>query len=88
MDMEEGTNIWEHFQRFAEYDDLKSLHDRVLPEIAKFETKLLMFKKELMQTELIIRQFDEVMQTKSNKMRLEELWNHVMVNCSDKKEQE
>jgi hypothetical protein len=48
MDMEEGTNIWEHFQRFAEYDDLKSLHDRVLPEIAKFETKLIMFKKELL----------------------------------------
>ena len=30
-------DIWDHFQRFAEYKDLKQLHTIVIPEIAKFE---------------------------------------------------
>ena len=31
------NKIWDHFQRFAEYKDLKQLHGIVIPEIAKFE---------------------------------------------------
>lgn len=37
INKDEGAKIWEHFQRFAEYDDLKDLYSKVLPPIAKFE---------------------------------------------------
>ena len=37
----DGQRIWKNFQRFAEYDDLKELYSKVLPEIGKFETKLM-----------------------------------------------
>ena len=39
----DGQRIWKNFQRFAEYDDLKELYSKVLPEIGKFETKLMQF---------------------------------------------
>ena len=29
--------IWKHLERFALYEDLKHLHNMVIPEIAKFE---------------------------------------------------
>ena len=29
--------IWKHFERFSLYDDLKTLYNKVIPEIAKFE---------------------------------------------------
>jgi hypothetical protein len=37
IDREEVTKIWKHFERFAEYKDLKQLHKIVIPEISKFE---------------------------------------------------
>lgn len=40
LDIEDGKRIWRHFKRFAEYDDLKDLYQKVMPEIAKFEERL------------------------------------------------
>lgn len=37
----DGTRIWRHFQRFAEYNDLKDLYSMCIPELAKFEQKLI-----------------------------------------------
>ena len=37
LDITESKKIWEHFQRFAMYNDLKDLYSKCLPEIAKFE---------------------------------------------------
>ena len=37
VELRELGKVWEHFQRFAEYKDLKHLHGMVIPEIAKFE---------------------------------------------------
>ena len=37
---EEMARVWAHFQRFAEYKDLKHLHGMVIPEIANFELKI------------------------------------------------
>jgi len=39
----DGQRIWKHFQRFAEYEDLKDLYQKVVPEIAKFEQKMIVF---------------------------------------------
>ena len=46
LDVNEGTKFWKHFQRFAEYSDLKSLHNKVIPELAKFEQKIINFESE------------------------------------------
>ena len=32
-DLDEITKVYEQFQRFAEYEDLKKLHKMVIPEI-------------------------------------------------------
>jgi hypothetical protein len=41
IDQADGKRIWDYFTRFAEYQDLKDLYNKVIPEIGKFETKLL-----------------------------------------------
>jgi hypothetical protein len=43
LDQKDVAKIWAHFQRFAEYGDLKDLYNKVLPEIAKFEQKIINF---------------------------------------------
>lgn len=43
LDQSDAKKIWAHFQRFAEYSDLKDLYNRTLPEIAKFEQKIFDF---------------------------------------------
>jgi len=45
--MTDGQRIWKHFQRFSEYDDLKDLYGKVIPEIAKFEEKVIQFSNEM-----------------------------------------
>ena len=37
LTVQDGKRIWRHFQRFAEYDDLKDLYTKCVPELAKFE---------------------------------------------------
>ena len=43
MDKNDATRIWQHFQRFAEYSDLKDLYSKTIPELAKFEQKIIDF---------------------------------------------
>ena len=62
IDMAELHKVWDQFQRFAEYKDLKKLHAIVIPEIAKFELKMINYQSNLDQHDLIIRNFDEVLQ--------------------------
>ncbi len=38
---EETGKVWKHFSNYAEYTDLKDLYGKVLPEISKFECKLI-----------------------------------------------
>ena len=45
--LEKIKNVWDQLGRFAEYDDLKKLHTLVVPEIAKFEHKIIMSEKSL-----------------------------------------
>lgn len=76
-------------KRFAEYEDLKKLHTLVIPEISKFETKLSDYDRKLQGIDLIIRNFDEIIQTKSNKVTIEELHNEINTiqsRCVDRAE--
>ena len=43
---QDGKRIWRHFQRFAEYNDLKLLYNKMLPELVKIEKKILDFQHE------------------------------------------
>ena len=71
-DVTEMTKVWDQFSRFAEYKDLKHLHTLVVPEISKFELKLIEYQQKLEGIDIIIRTFDEIIQTKSSKITLEE----------------
>ena len=42
----DGKRIWRHFKRFAEYEDLKDLYSKVMPQIQLFEEKILDFSKQ------------------------------------------
>jgi hypothetical protein len=65
--MSKLSQITKQFKRFALYDDLKNLHTMVLPEIAKFENKLLENQNRVDQFELVVRDLDEVVTMKQNK---------------------
>jgi len=71
-DITQMIQIQNQYSRFALYDDLKKLHTMVIPEIAKFESNLLQSQKKIDQFVQVIRNFDEVIQTKSNKFKVEE----------------
>ena len=68
LSMEEGKKIWDHFQRFAEYQDLKDLYKKCIPQLAKFEQKMMDFKSNYERMEDVVVEFDKHMLTKANKM--------------------
>ena len=37
---EEVLKLWKNFQNFAEYQDLRDLYSKVIPEIQRFEDKM------------------------------------------------
>lgn len=40
LDSSDGKRIWRHFYRFAEYNDLKDLYNKCIPQLAKFEQQV------------------------------------------------
>lgn len=82
INKDEGAKIWEHFQRFAEYDDLKDLYSKVLPPIAKFEQKLINYYHDNAKTELIVRRFDQVIAEKASKNQVEHIYDHIKQECA------
>lgn len=47
MTIRDGKRIWKAFQRYAEYSDLKELYQLCIPEISKFEERLIDFQMKL-----------------------------------------
>ena len=68
--------LWKHFERFSLYDDLKTLYGKVIPEIAKFEQKIINFNTTIEKNHLIIREFDNSMSQKVNKVTLQEFQHY------------
>ena len=54
IDNKDAKKIWEHFQRFAEYQDLKDLYNKCVPELAKFEQKMINFSTDYKRIEQMI----------------------------------
>lgn len=83
----DGSRIWRHFQRFSEYEDLKELYSKCIPELARFEQRIIDFQLELDKNKLIICRFDETLTTKADKISIENLYNHCSERYSSKVEQ-
>ena len=64
------TKIWTHFDRFALYDDLKQLHAKTLPEIAKFEQRIIDYNKELETQKMVVSRLDSVLTQKASKIAI------------------
>ena len=59
------------------YDDLKDLYAKTMPEIKKFEDKIINFSISLEKTDIIMRRFDEIMTEKASKMDLRDLAKNI-----------
>lgn len=77
LDIQDGQRIWKHFQRFAEYSDLKDLYNRCIPVIAQFEQKIIEFQNDIDQKSFIIRSFDEALSQKADKLQTEMLQKYM-----------
>lgn len=82
MNKSDATSIWNYFQRFAEYNDLKDLYNKVIPELAKFEQKMANYEKEAKVQQLIIARFDENISQKSSKTQISVLYDYIKKNCA------
>ena len=51
-------SLEKNFLRFALYDDLKNLYEKVVPEIGKFVLKLMEMNKSIENNTHILQQFD------------------------------
>ena len=78
--MSDGKRIWRHFQRFAEYNDLKELYSKCIPQLAKFEQKIIDSADRIEQFNHIILQFDKELAKKSDKASVANLKQEVVQN--------
>ena len=60
--------LWDNFARFALYEDFKDLYNKVMPEIKKFESRIIIIDKELNKNNEIIQEFDKSISQKANKV--------------------
>ena len=81
LDKNDAKDIWTHFQRFAEYKDLKDLYHKCLPEIAKFEQKIINFQTETEQHVAVLNRFDENLTQKCSKQALTDLYDYIQEKC-------
>lgn len=72
LTVKDGQRIWRTFQRFAEYHDLKDLYQKCMPEISKFECRIMDFQASIDKFNEIIIRLDENISQKVDKssMRL------------------
>ena len=70
---EETPQSWDNFNRFAFYDDLKDLYNRTLPELSKFEERIIKQNAMLEKSEIILRRYDEVLTEKASKHDFKDL---------------
>ena len=77
FDRMEGEDIWSNFNRYARFDDFKELYNKCIPEIRKFENKIIEFIQEIEKTQIIIRRFDEMLSEKASKHNIREVYNHL-----------
>lgn len=73
VDVEEGQRLWDNFERYALYEDLKELYMKTVPEIFKFEARIGEHQQDVARQNEILRRFDEVLADKASKENVHEL---------------
>eukprot|EP00347_Sterkiella_histriomuscorum_P010846 403374700 len=76
-DTSEAQKLWKNFGKYALYDDLKDLYQKAIPEIQKFEHKIIDYNAELEKVQVIVRRFDEIVSDKANKQNIKEVYQHI-----------
>ena len=74
LSKEDGQQIWDNFKKYSRYDDLKDLYSKTIPEIEKFEEKIIDYNLELEKIHIILRRFDEIMSEKASKLNIKEVY--------------
>ena len=82
LDRQDGKKIWDQFQRFCEYTDLKDLYSKVIPEIAKFEQKMMDHQTGFQRIEDIVARFDLLITEKASKKAVNDLQDFVDRNLN------
>ena len=62
--------MWQNFSKYALYQDYKDLYTRTVPEVKKFEEKMIKHDVDMQKTLAMVRRFDEVVTEKANKLEL------------------
>lgn len=68
VNLEESQRIWEHFQNYCEYKELKVLYNKVLPEMAKYEKNMEEHRMEIGRFQEVVSRFDEVLANKASRL--------------------
>lgn len=74
MNIKDGQRIYRQFQRFAEYEDMRELYMKCIPEIAKFEKRIMDISDEVVKLNMVIRTFDEVLMQKAEKTQITKIY--------------
>ena len=80
--------MWQYLQRFPHYEELKELHNKFLPELAKMEQQIGDFKLDMEQHQLMIRRFDEDICHKGSKEAITSIYQTIKKECATKEEQQ
>lgn len=64
LTIDDGKRIWRHFQRFAEYNDLKELYQKCIPPLVGFDQKIIDLADQIEKFNHIILKFDSVLTNK------------------------
>ena len=77
MAAKEGQKLWANFRKYAQYDELRELYRKTMPEISKFEDKLKENNDHNNKLDLCIRRIDEVICTKTDRNTMKEFREYV-----------
>ena len=71
---EDVTKIWKYMQRFPDYQDLKGLNNKFLPELSKIELQIFKFQVEVEKFQMIMTEFDEALSRKGSRSEIDILF--------------
>ena len=73
MSIEAGRDIWAHFSKFADYEDLKDLYRKVVPTVAVVNDNYATIRDEVAQFNQVIAGLDTALTQKANKKQIDDL---------------
>lgn len=76
-DASETRKVWDQFSKYALYQDLKDLYNKVLPPLSTFESKMDEMSDSYEQSKEMIRRYDEIMSDKANKTAIKEIYEYM-----------